>query len=222
MLDEMLPPALRDSRWFMWLPFRLVFGGKANIFFDFKDNAYKMLPEEIRGVYELTQDVHLQRETDINDACIAAIQDSIVGESVLDAGCGNGYLCKLLADEYMVSGIDFIIDPELPRQVPSVQFKESEVTVIPYPDNSFDTVICAHTLEHVPDTAVLIRELRRVALRRLIIVLPRQRSYRYTFDLHLHFFPYRYDVLALMKDAPNYQCKLIGSDWFYYEDLIVV
>lgn len=37
-------------------------------------------------------------------------------------------------------------------------------------------------------------ELRRVAKRRLIIVVPKQRNYKYTFELHINFFPYLFDL----------------------------
>jgi SAM-dependent methyltransferase len=37
-----------------------------------------------------------------------------------------------------------------------------DVTALPYPDASFDVVICNHVLEHVPDDATAMRELRRV------------------------------------------------------------
>jgi SAM-dependent methyltransferase len=37
-----------------------------------------------------------------------------------------------------------------------------DVTALPYPDESFDLVICNHVLEHVPDDGKAMRELRRV------------------------------------------------------------
>jgi SAM-dependent methyltransferase len=37
-----------------------------------------------------------------------------------------------------------------------------DVTRIPYGDASFDWVLCNHVLEHVPDDALALREIRRV------------------------------------------------------------
>lgn len=45
---------------------------------------------------------------------------------------------------------------------PACADEQMDVTAIPYPDNTFDYVICSHVLGHVPNEALGIRELRRV------------------------------------------------------------
>ena len=37
-----------------------------------------------------------------------------------------------------------------------------DITALPFPDDAFDVVLCSHVLEHVPDDATAMRELRRV------------------------------------------------------------
>jgi SAM-dependent methyltransferase len=37
-----------------------------------------------------------------------------------------------------------------------------DITSIPYPDDSFDAILCIHVLEHVPDDGAAMRELARV------------------------------------------------------------
>jgi len=39
---------------------------------------------------------------------------------------------------------------------------EIDITTIPFEDETFDVVICNHVLEHIPDDALAMRELRRV------------------------------------------------------------
>ena len=83
---------------------------------------------------------------------------------------------------------------------------------LPFPDGSFDTVICAHVLEHVRDFDRALAELLRTARERVVIVLPRQREYRYTADLHIRYFPYLYNIQMAfpMKEAAMGR---VGRDW---------
>ena len=37
-----------------------------------------------------------------------------------------------------------------------------DITALPYADGSFDSILCSHVLEHVPDDLAAMRELRRV------------------------------------------------------------
>ena len=62
-----------------------------------------------------------------------------------------------------------------------------------------------------------VAELRRVCGGRLIVVLPKQREYKYTFDLHIHFFPYRYNVERLLGTSGT--IEKLGGDWYYIEDI---
>lgn len=220
LLDECLPPILRDSRWFMWLPFRLLFGPQAAAFATFKDRAHLLSAEEFRRVYEQTADVHLKRPTDLNAACIAEILRRASG-TVLEVGCGRGHLAGLLATDHEVTACDMVIDPALPARYPPVAFREETLGDLSFPDRSFDTVVCTHTLEHVLDVQRAVADLRRVARRRLIVVVPRQRPYRLTFDLHLRFFPLRCMVFDCFRPDPgtaSRRLEELGGDWYYEED----
>lgn len=219
LLDQCCPPLLRDSAWFMWLPFRLVFGRKSHIFFEFKQRAPFLTAAEFRDVYADVVSVNIDRDTDLNTACIAAIEAGVVGDSVLDVACGRGYMTKRLATKYLVTGVDIVLDASLASSE-RIRYVEASIEKLPFADGQFDTVVCTHTLEHAQSPQRAIAELRRVARRRLLVVLPRQRPYRYTFDLHLHFFPYRRDVIMLMGTGlRTAYCESLGGDWFYREDL---
>jgi SAM-dependent methyltransferase len=220
-LDECVPPILRDSAWFTWLPFRLLFGRHADTFRSFKERAHTLSPEEFRRVYAETAGVHLRRPTDLNRACLERILARAVGDSVLEVGCGRGHLAGLLAGAHEVTACDLAIDPSLRTRHPRVTFREENVERLSFADRSFDTVICTHTLEHVQDLDRAVRELRRVARRRLIVVVPRQRPYRHTFDLHLHFFPLGHLLVGRFPAEPGVarrELTSLGGDWFYEED----
>ncbi len=218
LLDNVLPPGLRDSRLFMKVFFWLLFKEKYKYFFKFKEIAFKLTDKEYINYYRLLSDCHLQRETDLNKLSINKILDSLIGKKILDIACGGGYLSKLIHDKkgLEVVGVDIEI-PTLKSHSSDIRFIAGNVEKIDFPDDYFDTVICAHTLEHVQDIESAIKELRRVSKQRLIIIVPCQREYRYTFDLHLHFFPYSYSLKRVMKNDGAY-LKRLGNDFFYMED----
>jgi ubiquinone/menaquinone biosynthesis C-methylase UbiE len=90
---------------------------------------------------------------------------------------------------------------------------------LPFDDGEFDTVVCTHVLEHVLDFRAAIAELRRVCKRRLIIVVPAEREYKYTFNPHFNFFPYPYSFLRAVHPVPaTHCCTAIGRDIYYSED----
>lgn len=218
-LDELIPPLIRDARWFMWLPFRAMFGAKSGKFFGFKDKAFQMDFEEFKGTYEDTASVHIQRETDLNEACISQILENLTGDNVLEVGCGRVYLADKMAAKTKVTACDMVISTALREKHSNIEFHEASIESLPFADNSFDTVVSTHTLEHVLDIVKAIAELRRVTKKRLIIVVPKQRPYRYTFDLHLHFFPYKWSLLAFMAGTGYAQdIQLLQGDWYYQEE----
>ena len=216
-LDELLPPIVRDNRFLMSIPMRALFGKDTNQINTFKDSAFGMTEDEFTDFYRRTA-VHweLQGETDLNQRCVDAIVGSVVGERVLEVGCGRGYLAGVLAERWSVCAVDIVIPTELPARKPRVRFEQASIEHLPFGDGEFDTVVCTHTLEHVQHLDRAVAELRRVAARRLIVVVPRQRPYRYTFNLHLHFFPYRWVLESWFGRRPGAQIRDLG-DWFYVE-----
>lgn len=184
----------------------------------FKEKAFGFPEEEYIRYYKELSDCHIKRNTDLNKACINEIIRTIVGTKILDIACGTGYLTLLIAQnkKLQVTGIDIHI-PEKEKNNDNITFLRGNVEHIEFPDQFFDTVICAHTLEHVQNLEIAIQELRRVTAKRLIIIVPRQREYKYTFDLHLHFFPYAHSLMKIMKNQKAF-LEIIDNDLFYLED----
>lgn len=218
-LDQVLPPFLRDSHFLFQPLFRILFGRDGELLSNFKKNAATMSEAEYRHAYGRIAKHNINRPTDLNDACIHRIVDEVAGPRVLDVGCGTGFLADLLSKKCIVEAVDISVDQATRTLYPNVKFHESFAHRLPFEDASFDTVVCTHTLEHVPDVRATVEELRRVSRTRLIIVVPCQRPYLYTFDLHLHFFPYPHSFILQAGPPKNrFQCVAVGGDLYYQED----
>lgn len=220
-LEQLIPPIIRDAKWFNYLPFMILFREKADIFLEFKEKAAKMSEEEYINAYKEVDPVIFTKETDLNRECLKKILANIIGKTVLEVGCGKGYLAKKISQkkDKKLTAVDIVIDPKLKKANPKIIFKIANIQKLPFQNKSFDTVITTHTLEHVQDIFQSINELRRVTKKRLIIVIPKERPYRYTFNLHLHFFPYPHSFLAIMGWGKNNYCVDAGGDLFYVEDI---
>jgi SAM-dependent methyltransferase len=76
--------------------------------------------------------------------------------SILDIGCGYGWfeLYALDGGAQHITGID-VTDRDLQTarrhiDAPNVTFQVAGATELPFPDDSFDTVVCWEVLEHIP------------------------------------------------------------------------
>jgi ubiquinone/menaquinone biosynthesis C-methylase UbiE len=218
-LDQCAPPLIRDSEWLMKIPFKLLYKDKARVFWDFKSKASTMTDREFYNTYQEIKSVLMERDTDLNELCIDEIFRHIGGQTVLDVGCGQCFLAGKMSTKFQVTAIDLTIDPALNVRYSDIKFVAGSVETLPFRNEEFDTVVCTHTLEHVQKLFAAISELRRVTKRRLIVVVPKQRPYKYTFDLHLHFFPYEHSLRTVMaSNGRAHSCKNVGGDLFYVED----
>lgn len=217
-LNELVPPYIRDRRWFGWLITKALYRDKAVHFMNFHARVYDMSEAEYRSVYGATRSVAIERESDLNNACLKLIERNAIGPKVLEVGCGGGFLSRRLAQRFDVTATDIVIDPQLRAANPTIAFQDASAESLPYPDASFDTVVTTHVLEHVRDIAGAIAELRRVARQRLIVVVPKERPHFYTPNLHLHFFPYPFSFYAVFGHHAGHQLINADGDWFYVED----
>lgn len=83
---------------------------------------------------------------------------------VLDVGCDKAVLKKLLPELDYV-GIDVGGEPDFVVNL-------EKVDRLPFPDGSFDCVVCADVLEHLDNLHHVFGELVRVSRRHLVLSLP--------------------------------------------------
>jgi ubiquinone/menaquinone biosynthesis C-methylase UbiE len=103
----------------------------------------------------------------------------------LDAGCGEGFVAKLLVEQMPgleLTGFDF--NPEAievaKTQNPGLTFITASIFDLPFDDNSFDVVGCFEVLEHQTDPRPALKELARVARKAVIISVPHEPYFCYS------------------------------------------
>ncbi|MFB6221732.1 MAG: class I SAM-dependent methyltransferase [Halolamina sp.] len=87
-------------------------------------------------------------------------------ERVLDAGCGTGELTRVLARETPGSVVGADADTDLlavAREQTGLPMVGADATRLPFPDDSFDLVVCQALLINLPDPAAAVAEFARVS-----------------------------------------------------------
>lgn len=106
----------------------------------------------------------------------------IDGETVLDAGCGEGFAMRevLAGQGGTIIGLDG--SPGALRVAgelnPARVFTAGDLLELPFPSASFDLVTCMEVLEHLSDAERGLAELRRVSRRWLLLTVPNEPFFR--------------------------------------------
>ena len=97
--------------------------------------------------------------------------------SVLDLGCGPGYLAaRVKPNVEWYTGVD--ISPKAialgQKLFPGAHFHihDIEHDALPFKDRSFDTIVASEVFEHLQTHKLLLSEIRRVARTSIIITVP--------------------------------------------------
>jgi SAM-dependent methyltransferase len=220
-LDEQIPRPLREARWFM-APFFMIWckGRHVRTWMDFKKIAPSMTRAELRQFYRGVTSFASERESDTNPHALAHVLATIDrgALSLLDVGCGRGHFLRTLQKDQNLASMRLTGCDLVDRAtIGNASYVVGDTESLPFSDGAFDVVTCFHTLEHVLRPDVAIAELRRVSRRQLIVVVPRQKYFFYTMDLHLNFFP-EPAVLAAALGVPVDAIVQFGDDLVYVED----
>lgn len=119
------------------------------------------------------------------DRFFAKVTDAVRGldtSEVLDAGCGEGETIERLGGllDGKVTGVD--LNPEsvefAAKRIPAAKFQVADLTALPFPDESFDLVLCLEVLEHIPEPGAALAELARVCRGDLVVSVPSEPWFR--------------------------------------------
>lgn len=87
-------------------------------------------------------------------------------DSILDVGCGNGTLFKMLSEKYPINGHGVDISEKMienaRKKCPRMTFKVSSCDRIPFPDQIFDIITVCVALHHFPDIRAFAAEAARL------------------------------------------------------------
>jgi SAM-dependent methyltransferase len=103
---------------------------------------------------------------------------------ILDVGCGEGFTMRELREggvEAAMVGVDYGPDALAWSQAKGVAqspLNVADAHHLPFPDNSFDLVLCLEVLEHLPDSTVGLCELLRVARDCVVVSVPHEPFFR--------------------------------------------
>jgi ubiquinone/menaquinone biosynthesis C-methylase UbiE len=97
-------------------------------------------------------------------------------KTILEIGTRDGYHTRKLTEIFeTVTALD-LNKPGI--EIPRVTAVEGDVTHLSFPDRSFDCVLCAEVLEHIPNVERAAREIARVARHEVLIGVPYKQDRR--------------------------------------------
>ena len=209
LLIDSLPEVIRNSKT-LFLIDRTLFNLPTEIFY-FREKYSKQLLPDLSIFYDSNSTYSLPRissSTDINSLHMKLIESYFWREkplTVLDAGCGTGYvinhLSNSLRNTYFI-GVDY--QPPCEDIVNSrVDYRSGDLLkeLRKIKDNSIEFVVCAHVIEHLTSPEDVVRHLRRIACKCLIIICPLEKKYRWGMNYHVNFFPNSHHFISFLRSA---------------------
>ena len=100
---------------------------------------------------------------------LLALAGAVPHDSLLEIGCGEGSLLQRVAElgfARQLAGIDISaasVEAVRGRRIPGLVAEIFDGASLPFPDQSFDLVVCRHMLQAVPTPERVIAEMVRVA-----------------------------------------------------------
>lgn len=174
---------------------------------------------EYEDFYRNYDSLAKDRPTDLNEDSIKYMIANFYTKSknLVDIGCGRGYFLNRIKEATKLEtwGCDVYEN----TGETTFKYQKGNIENLPFPDKSFDIVTCCHTLEHVLDLKKAVSEIKRIARKQVIVVVPKQRYFYYTLDEHVRFFSYK-EMLITAMDMKHYSCIEVWGDWVYIGEII--
>lgn len=98
---------------------------------------------------------------------------------ILDAGCGEGYISRLLASSFCnakITGLEYNVEAIhiAKKMSPNINFIQGNIMSMPFPDNAFDIVVCTEVLEHLDQPEKALKETLRISMGGVLVTVPNE------------------------------------------------
>lgn len=106
---------------------------------------------------------------------------SLKPNTVLDIGCGTGYITNIMSHELdsTVIGCDMDINRiSFARDNLAQEVIIGDIMHLPFKDNSFDVVVASEIIEHILSPRIALNEIRRVSKKFILITVPNEPYFR--------------------------------------------
>ena len=133
------------------------------------------------------------------------------GTSFLEVGCAQGLFVKTAKRKAEIAvGVDYEEDKlEFASKASlNCDFIQGDGEKLPFKDKAFDIVLCTEVIEHIPNWKKAVKEISRVAKKKVIITIPLEKAVFWRFfsifmpmhtRKHLHRLDSK-DIIKNMKD----------------------
>ena len=203
--------------------------------FTFREKYKSGIIKDLSKYYSSNERFSLNRiskNTDINSLHLRIIKRYFrryLPNSLLDAGCGSGFLLgnfRRLKPSTKLVGIDYQIPISINQKVKLI---EGDIlnTLKGFIENSFEFVVCTHVIEHLKNPDEVVLELRRVCSKILIIICPIEKEFKWGMNYHINFYSNKDFLLNFLhkeksnsKKIHNYKIYPRLGDLMYVEYII--
>lgn len=198
LIIDSLPVELRNSRWLFDCLRSLL--GLPEYFFYFR-SEYQARPFDLAVLYKPSSPLYSKRlspDSDLNSfhlRRILRIAEDLHPATILDLGCGSGFLLNQLRARLPNATLLFGVDYDLDSGENGFKYIQDDLTrfVLQQSAQSYDLVICTHTLEHLSNSIQVCQEIFRIARLGVILVCPLEKKFRWGLNYHVNFFSSKVD-----------------------------
>lgn len=102
------------------------------------------------------------------------VETNIADGTVLDLGCGDGSIDRILAElspKKQITGVDLEAHQQWNLKRPkNLKFKQASVYDLPFKPKSFDVVMLKDVLHHLPDPEKTLAEIAKIAKKQVLVI----------------------------------------------------